>query len=252
MPKIGNFDCHEHPLKLVESFTTDRDSSSPVFNCFVCGVNCEENHSVYCCDECSSTGSLVAHIECVASDKENLLHFSQGESSRLVSTHGPGYNCKFCDFSRKSFLEMLAKKHEICYLHPDYPDLHSASLKDINGLKEGERYAIRHWIHEHELIISSSEKLGEKVLEQFKCRKCLGDVKGAVFACTECGFYLHQTCVNTILLNEMLHPHHQHPLHAEDSKNERCDGCKQMFTGIAFKCEECQFSLDVPCAYSTA
>lgn len=50
-------------------------------------------------------------------------------------------------------------------------------MKDINGLKEGERFAIRHFLHEHELVFSTSEVVWEELLEQFRCRKCLGDVK---------------------------------------------------------------------------
>lgn len=126
----------------------------------------------------------------------------------MLLIHGPAYACIDCDFwLHKSCFELPAELPHRQSLHPEHSsklvssdynslifrgdecenifsglrfschqcdlnfDLDCALKKDSHRVKDRERNIIRYFAHEHELILSSCEKLrdvvGEDFLEQF-------------------------------------------------------------------------------------
>ncbi|KAK7285475.1 hypothetical protein RJT34_20248 [Clitoria ternatea] len=106
--------------------------------------------------------------------------------------------------------------------------------------------------HEHSLKFmedqQSTLQYGDKV-----CDGCAQPITTPFFSCEKeenCGFLLHQSCAE--LPRTKQHPFHVHPLTLFSKAPPydgiyRCDGCRLLSNGFVYRCEECQFDLDVCC-----
>jgi hypothetical protein len=83
------------------------------------------------------------------------------------------------------------------------------------------------------------------------CRVCGGycsDPK--TYGCLPCGFFIHPSCFK--FPKKIVHPFHPYhgPLTRERIWDRQCNACHQdIHDNLAYFCEECDFNLDVECAF---
>ncbi|KAL2320862.1 hypothetical protein Fmac_029831 [Flemingia macrophylla] len=104
--------------------------------------------------------------------------------------------------------------------------------------------------HEHSLKLM--EEHGNLLYSDKLCDGCIRPITPPFFSCQEenCAFFLHQSCVG--LPRTKQHRFHEHPLTLLSKAPPydgiyRCDGCRILSNGFVYRCEECQFDLDVCC-----
>ena len=126
-------------------------------------------------------------------------------------------------------------------------DLATYKIKKINVGEDGIEISteIEHFSHEHDL------KLSNEVENNKKCDGCLRAILPPFYRCAKCNFFLHKSCIE--LPRTKQHPLHQHPLTLLPkvpfrSKCFRCDACEQLCNGFTYRCEKCDFGLDVQCS----
>ncbi|XP_057432587.1 uncharacterized protein LOC130725367 [Lotus japonicus] len=107
--------------------------------------------------------------------------------------------------------------------------------------------------HEHLLRFVEEQSL-QNVDDKIKlCDGCIQPIitSSPFFSCSEnCGFVLHQSCAE--LPKTKKHPFHIHHLSLLPKAPPydgvfRCDGCRGLSNGFVYRCDECQFDLDVCC-----
>ncbi|XP_042990015.1 uncharacterized protein LOC122317145 [Carya illinoinensis] len=102
---------------------------------------------------------------------------------------------------------------------------------------------IKHLSHEHYL------KLTDEFGIDKKCDACIRSVFPPFYARAQCGFFLHKLCAE--LPKKLQHSLHQHLLKLiflREQKPFRCDGCWHPCNGFNYRCDECNFDLDVLCS----
>ncbi|KAG7969973.1 hypothetical protein I3843_07G059500, partial [Carya illinoinensis] len=104
---------------------------------------------------------------------------------------------------------------------------------------------IQHFSHEHYLKLTDELGIDEK------CDGCMQSILPPFYACAQCRFFLHKSCVE--LLRELRNSLHQHPLKLllREKKPFRCDACALPCNGFDYRCDECDFDLDVQCSLMT-
>ncbi|XVE89909.1 hypothetical protein DITRI_Ditri20bG0033600 [Diplodiscus trichospermus] len=116
-------------------------------------------------------------------------------------------------------------------------------------------------IHEHPMKFYG---ITENLNESQYCSGCRPVLNGPCYICTDLHYYLegkerekywlHERCAN--LIYEIQHPSHStHPLYLYTSYRLRsykaCDECRDICRfGFFYVCEECDFKLDVKCAFT--
>ncbi|OWM88347.1 uncharacterized protein LOC116202699 [Punica granatum] len=106
--------------------------------------------------------------------------------------------------------------------------------------------SVDHFSHQHPLDPCHLEE-EEKVM----CAACEKRCRDQSYGCSECRFFLHEECAE--LPRELKHPMHSpHHLKLSDTANYLgaiyCDACMKRSRGFTFRCEECDFDLDIDCA----
>ena len=71
------------------------------------------------------------------------------------------------------------------------------------------------------------------------------------YSCVKCNFFLHKSCIE--LPRKKRHPLHRHSLTLFPKAHCRtmlfwCDACGQLCNGFTFKCNKCDFDLEVQCS----
>ncbi|EOY09677.1 Cysteine/Histidine-rich C1 domain family protein, putative [Theobroma cacao] len=111
---------------------------------------------------------------------------------------------------------------------------------------------LKHICHHHPLVFTQAwRRTGAQ--KKAYCSGCCERVKGPFYCCTDCKFYLHETCAQLELLPEISHPFHPpHPLillpKSPNSGSYKCDFCLGGFSGLVYHCASCEFHLDINCA----
>ena len=209
---------HDHLLHLTYSSLEVHQSISQF--CQLCVQKVDTDYGFYCCSSCN----FVAHLD-YAMDEENkedtnLMKLKNGESSE----------------SENENLEL-----------DESNDLATYIVKKINVGEDGIEIAkeIKHFSHEHNL------KLIDEVENNKQCDGCLRAILSPFYSCVKCNFFLHKSCIE--LPRKKRHPLHRHSLTLFPKAHCRtmlfwCDACGQICNGFNYRCNKCDFDLDVQCS----
>lgn len=220
---------HEHDLVLKEVIDKNTDA-----RCEACNKRCSSN--VYTCTLCK----FFLHKSCVEL-KRKLRHWLHGEHDLELCTSSSVYDGKaWCDLCRKR-IRGFVYHCEICQFDLDVV----CSLQLPRTSKPGDQeQKINHFSHEHPLILGEEEEKDVIVT----CAACGDDCSSSrIYGCEECEYFLHESCAN--LPREMEHLYHaEHPLKLQVATYNYCDFCERSIEGFTYRCDECDFDLDIGCA----
>ncbi|XVF51812.1 hypothetical protein PTKIN_Ptkin04bG0214500 [Pterospermum kingtungense] len=197
-------------------------------------LGCEKGFPgpIYGCSDCK----FYLHKPCAELPKQTQNFFHPcpllldilSYTCNACSQHGLefSYRCERCDFDM----------HVEC---AQRPTIDSA----------GEE-VIHHFTHWHPLTLVDQKRKDLEV----GCRICEklcsgnGSSNSRVYGCEECNFFLHNSCMTNVpqQLNHFFHP--SCPLILLTYKSYRCKGCDEDGSGLAFRCGQCDFNLDLKCA----
>jgi hypothetical protein len=199
---------HKHPLNLIHSLEVNQSISR---FCQLCVQKVDTDYGLYYCSICD----FVVHLDCAMYERnrEELKDEEfENEDSEL----------------------------------DEAVDLETYKVKKIILGEDGTEIAteIEHFTHEHDL------KLIDEVLNNEKCNGCARAILPPFYSCSKCSFFLHKSCVELSRKIER-HPLHRHAvilLANQPSKTFWCDACGQICNGFTYRCEKCDFDLDVQCS----
>ncbi|KAG2706701.1 hypothetical protein I3760_05G115800 [Carya illinoinensis] len=107
---------------------------------------------------------------------------------------------------------------------------------------------IKHFTHDHKLIISRKELQDDKI-----CEGCMLSISPPFYSCEQCNFFLHGSC--TILPSKKQQPFfHKHPLTLLSQATSpsgifRCVACWRLQHGFCYRCDLCDsYEMDVQCS----
>ncbi|PPD98381.1 hypothetical protein GOBAR_DD04630 [Gossypium barbadense] len=109
---------------------------------------------------------------------------------------------------------------------------------------------IQHFSHHHPLVFIQSHSVASKAA---LCLVCEKPVEGWSYGCNQCEFYLHKGCAELDLAPKIQnHFHPKHPLTLQPKSRcswiGKCNLCGKKFGGFAYRCNDCNFHLDINCA----
>ena len=202
---------HKHPLNLIHSLEVHQ-LDSPF--CQICVQYVDTNYGLYYCYKCE----FVAHLHCAMDignmEDINLLELQDDENE---------------DLELDQFVYLATYK-----------------VKKTTVGEDGIEIAteIEYFSHEHDL------KYTYEILNNEKCNGCVQAILPPFYSCAKCSFFLHKSCVD--LPRTKRHPLHQHPLTLFLKKPYRrksfyCIVCSECCNGFNYRCEVCDFELDVQC-----
>jgi hypothetical protein len=152
-----------------------------------------------------------------------------------------GYYCQECDFVA----------HLRCPLRHTIDPARIDLIEDGIDFKEDEDEELdelKHFDHEHKLIISRNEV---EVHDHKLCEGCVRSISVPFYSCEQCDYFLHSTCARLPLKKR--HPRHLHPLTLSARGNKFnvdinfCIACLRFSHGYAYTCHKCDYSRDIRC-----
>ncbi|KAI3711843.1 hypothetical protein L1987_70391 [Smallanthus sonchifolius] len=242
----GTF-THSHPLTLAYSFLYSEQDAKFSPRCRVCDGRFYAHLWIYKCDKCR----YYVHVDCATSKREPFMSIFLTPSASLGKTlknykedeHPNMLHCPFLDEG-----DNLLKRHM------------SNQMELISKQHDGER--INHPSHQHPLVFFDEQTSVDKKLvylhdpmkrTQLLCDGCVKPVMTVPFyMCRQCSFVLHEWCAN---LPSQVQGHHDHPLSLLPKTPGKffgvfeCAICKLESNGFAYGCEECDFFVDINCAF---
>jgi hypothetical protein len=211
-PSIVKHIRHKHPLNLTYSLKTTDHSKYRL--CQLCVKKVDIKYGIYYCSSCD----YVAHLNC-ATDKE-------GRDERFM-----GRESKDKDPVMKD--EDLGLD-ELCYI---------VKKTEVGEDKVEIPIEIKHFTHEHDLQLTTK-------LENDKiCDGCIRSIYPPFYSCAQCNFFLHKSCAE--LPRKKRHSLHQHSLTLHLNRVNtffQCNACGCFTNGFTYRCDLCDFDLDVPCS----
>lgn len=220
---------HEHDLVLEEVIDKSTDAW-----CEACDKRCLSN--AYTCTLCE----FFLHKTCVEL-KSKLRHWLHEEHDLELCTSSSVYDGRvLCDLCGKR-IRGFVYHCEICQFDLDVV----CSLQLPRTSKPGDQeQKINHFSHEHPLILGEEEEKDVIVT----CAACGDDCSSSrIYGCEECEYFLHESCAN--LPRDMKHLYHaEHPLELQVAIYNYCDFCERSIEGFTYRCDECDFDLDIGCA----
>ncbi|KAJ4824354.1 hypothetical protein Tsubulata_009406 [Turnera subulata] len=217
LPDTVDYPDHLHPLTLEDSYVEDDDSGE--YYCHCCGMRRHGDHPVYRCRECPDDAPFAAHIECVTSQEDPWIKWTPGaEAMEQIQLQEYPALVEFDQAKRKP---QCRRQIQI----QDYSNNHRLT------------------IHRHE----------EHPFLQRECDACQNQVMlSSYYTCEFCNIHYHKLCAE--LPPKIRHPLHSQHLLALDASTyiqpNFCDGCLHVSRDGGYRCEECQFELDLKCASS--
>ncbi|KAK9674144.1 hypothetical protein RND81_12G214000 [Saponaria officinalis] len=87
----------------------------------------------------------------------------------------------------------------------------------------------------------------QSIFSDHKCDLCCKTVRGTVYRCKGCHFYLHPICsqVPEFLYGHVMHP--PHPIRLRLMESKKCDVCNKSCKNWRYNCEICDVHIHVGC-----
>jgi hypothetical protein len=104
---------------------------------------------------------------------------------------------------------------------------------------------IKHFSHQHDLILGNEELVDVKF-----CDGCMEFISTPFYSCTQCNFFLHSRCARLPRKKQHILHQHQLTLVSQVPYNNGlfiCDACSKYRHGFAYRCDMCNFDLDLQC-----
>ncbi|KAK7396303.1 hypothetical protein VNO78_17210 [Psophocarpus tetragonolobus] len=161
-----------------------------------------------------------------------------------------GYFCSTCKFPAhlKCPKQFVREELEAVTEDEDHEDEESYDSYDTEETLDI-HFTFNFFGHEHPLKLVEKES----DLQYFDklCDACILPMEPPFLCCEKenCGFFLHRSCAELPRMKQ--HPFHAHPLTLECKAPYdgiyRCDGCRTLSNGFVYRCDVCQFDLDLCC-----
>ncbi|OMO58899.1 C1-like protein [Corchorus capsularis] len=210
---------HEHPLVLVEEQSHESDGdekaccsgcgelvSGPCFSCVACGFHLDK--------KCAEASSELNHP------------FHSKHNFDLLKRHPyeGGCYCNFCGKRCENFVY-----HCSCNL-----DLHIKCGLLSYKIAEKKLGELQHISHIDPALISM-ENCNIEELQKAECFVCWMPLLGSKYLSADCGFYMHERCVDLPAeINLLWHPQHSLVLQFNSE-------------GYPYRCKRCNFNLHEDC-----
>ncbi|XP_059460180.1 uncharacterized protein LOC132189459 [Corylus avellana] len=247
-PQINNIDDCQHAF--IPFFRKNQ------FTCSACGEEAKELPSL--CSICQ----LLIHSKCarfpriisILKHHHSLaLTYSLGQvKERLdniifcrlcyqkVKTEYSAYYCQECGYVAHLECAFEDGESENLMFLPRVSDDLVTDVMEVEGAMQ-----IQHFSHQHDLIIGNEELADVKF-----CDGCMEFISTPFYSCTHCNFFLHSRCAQ--LPRKKRHILHQHQLTlvSHEPYNNglfSCDACRNQLHGFAYRCDGCNFDLDLQC-----
>jgi hypothetical protein len=240
-------DCHQHDF-----FPILRQIH---FSCEVCGK--DRKSAAQVCRICQ----LFTHAACtqmprsirIMADRHHLLTliYSLG---KVIKEHHDHIFCQLCykKLNLKYAGYYCQRCNFVAHLECAEENLIGVSSDSIEeegiDFKEGEELEeLKHWDHEHNLILSHNQvELHHNKL----CEACMQLIIFAPFySCQQCNYSLHSACARLPLKKRL--PKHEHLLTLSTGRYiddlMRCHACGRLSHCFAYECQECPYSIDIRC-----
>ncbi|GLT99257.1 hypothetical protein SLE2022_167050 [Rubroshorea leprosula] len=215
---------HDHPLSLIQDLEDyeqfrcsgcEKGLSSPSYGCSYCG--------------------FFLHKSCSQIQRQLQHYFHPCSLELIIRSESSDYTCNAC-FNHRSDFRFRCQK---CDFHLD---LECALMSTTVKTKEDGQ--IQHFTHWHPLRFVDLNKEQDQVFCSI-CQKLCSD---AVYGCRKCKFFLHHSCMD---IPQVINQHQFHPKHSLillTTQSYKCQGCDKHCSGLAYRCGQCDFQLDVKCA----
>ncbi|KAK7336651.1 hypothetical protein VNO77_17197 [Canavalia gladiata] len=253
-------DGHRHAFRLL----TNPQGSQPLI-CYACGMVVNESH-ICLCTICmirvhSGCAELPLAIRINGHHHPLKLTYSLhdvygfwgnitcGACNGAMNAAFAGYFCSSCNFPvhLKCPQQYIREEWETEIEDEDKDEESSIGKETEHSLDIG------FGVFNHEHLLKFKEEQNSLQYADELCDGCVQPIMSPFFSCEEenCGFLLHQSCAE--LKRTKQHSFHVHPLTLLSNAPNydgiyRCDGCKSLSNGFVYRCDECQFDLDVCCA----
>ncbi|KAI3772566.1 hypothetical protein L6452_03755 [Arctium lappa] len=253
---------HTHPLAIEYSFPTTVQAAKFDPRCRVCGdfFN-DENLWIYTCDKCR----YYAHLDCATSREEPFMF--------IFSSAGFGKTIK--NFADADYPDLL---------YFPFPDQTYSILKHIFFKKMASpsnttyERNLQHMSHQHPLILVGTQGGNNEITKpssskvqplschnpmkkiELLCNGCLRPITNMPFyKCANedksCDFVLHEWCT---WLPDQVPNYPGHPQHSlvllPNAPHKfcgvfKCVVCRLRCNGFVYSCVECEYHIDVSCAF---
>ncbi|KAJ0673893.1 putative chromatin regulator PHD family [Helianthus annuus] len=228
---------HTHPLVLTFGFSKIDQQAKFYPRCRVCNKSFsdKENLWVYKCEKCR----YYAHLGCAYLRSET----SKSAAERITP-------------------ERYKDDHGV--LHLPLSDQNLEKVIDFFFKESNHERSITHHSHEHPLILVDAQCNGITTMNEddARCNACFIQIqkKMTFYKCKfngqGCNFVLHEWCTRlpAELKGYKYHPEHTLLLSTNESnefayKGFRCDVCIYPYNGFYYSCVQCNYKIDVWCAF---
>ncbi|KAG6640818.1 uncharacterized protein LOC122277554 isoform X1 [Carya illinoinensis] len=246
--------CHQHAFVPI--------MNQIQFACEACGV--ERKDIAYLCNICR----LLVHYDCTEFPRTikitghdhsltltySLHHVKEDHNIfcklcyKKVNTKYAAYYCQRCSYlahltcaTDTLFEDRIADYSSTADFNSFSNDSFDfVTLRDGEGARE-----MQYFCHHHSLIFNDEELKDDEL-----CEGCMQLISAPFYSCQQCKFFIHKRC--TELPTKKRHLLHRHvlTLHSQAPSIDGvfyCNACKHYRHGFTYRCDECQYNLDVQC-----
>ncbi|XP_038904471.1 uncharacterized protein LOC120090840 [Benincasa hispida] len=211
--------------------------------------NCKGEYTIFSYSYPSTSSRKILHPRCVST-------FNHTHDYQILYRKLRHYKCHICGKSTTDGFPWFCTichqfAHKQCAIHQMSKHLHLLHHHASTQTSSSDNKTIQHFSHkQHTLTLyePQSNSPGEyRVCDG--CMRWISTDQSQFYACQRCGFYLHRDCATlpTRLKNSFLDCHELSLVYTPDFVFS-CGICLQYCHGFAYRCDKCQYAIDIRCA----
>ncbi|CAG7859687.1 unnamed protein product [Brassica rapa] len=239
-PTEVNHSYHSlHPLKLLTGPPPDYSDGK----CRLCGTEIDKE-LFYHCSSCNFT----LDMPCVLNPPQKSLVDPKVHDHQLtLLPRLDSFTCNACglkgDRSPYTCFDCGFMIHQDCLALPRVINInrHDHRVSRTSVLEQMESEGVWLPFHEHPMMPWNDLRRGD----------CCGryESQSDGYYCKLCVFFVHKKCGNDELSEFIDHPSHPgHTLELQHESSNRCDFCRWKISKLFYRCDMCDFDLDLHCA----
>ncbi|XP_033136797.1 uncharacterized protein LOC117128471 [Brassica rapa] len=228
-----------HPLKLLTGPPPDYSDGK----CRLCGTEIDKE-LFYNCSSCNFT----LDMPCVLNPPQKSLVDPKVHDHQLtLLPRLDSFTCNACglkgDRSPYACFDCGFMIHQDCLGLPRVINInrHDHRVSRTSVLEQMESEGVWLPFHEHPMMPWNDLRRGD----------CCGryESQSDGYYCKLCVFFVHKKCGNDELSEFINHPSHPgHTLELQHESSNRCDFCRWKISKLFYRCDMCDFDLDLHCA----